>query len=134
MAKDITSLHYNSLVVAGRVLSEPVSNQTNNKKFYCRFTFVAGQKTKERWVGSYFTCIGFGVVAEYIMGVVKKGKNLLLEGQLWNIRLPDSKPNNQVCMCVRRVHLVQRPNATPLELQEADVAALPEFTEEEIPY
>ena len=87
----------NYIVLHGRLTADPVLKQTQSGVTVCNFTVAVDRSYKngEDKITDFFNCVAWRGLGEMISKYFKKGKEILLSGEMQSRKWTDNDGNNR---------------------------------------
>ena len=133
----------NNTAVQGRLVRDPELKQTAGGIDVCKFTVAWSEKYKETEKNLFLDCTAFAGTAKMVANYFKKGKEIVVEGQLQTDKCEkDGEKHSKTSLIVNRVHFcgpkagddsAPAPAAEPTK--DADgFMHIPEDADEDLPF
>lgn len=89
----------NSIIIHGRLTSDPELKQTQSGVAVCRFSVAVNrsfQKQGEERTSDFFNCTAWRGLAEMISKYFSKGKEILVSGEMQSQKWKDNNGNDRI--------------------------------------
>ena len=92
----------NLIVLHGRLTADPELKQTQSGVSLCNFTIAVDRsyKSGEDRIADFFNCTAWRGLGEMIAKYFKKGKEIVLSGEMQSQRWADTDGNNRISWAV----------------------------------
>ena len=93
----------NQIIIHGRLTSDPELKQTQSGVSRCNFTVAVDRsyKSGEDKIADFFNCTAWRGLSEMISKYFKKGKEIVLSGEMQSQRWQDNDGNNRISWVVQ---------------------------------
>ena len=132
----------NFTAVQGRLVRDPELKQTAGGIDVCKFTVAWSEKYKETEKNLFLDCTAFAGTAKMVANYFKKGKEIVVEGQLQTDKWEkDGEKHSKTSCLVNRVHFCgPKDGSAPAASSDSAPAAsddfmkIPEDEDEDLPF
>ena len=132
----------NMTILQGRLTRDPELKQTAGGIDVCRFTVAWSEKYKETEKNLFLDCTAFAGTAKMVANYFKKGKEIVVEGQLQTDKWEkDGEKHSKTSCLVNRVHFCgPKDGSAPAASSDSAPAAsddfmkIPEGEDEDLPF